>query len=178
MLCSISVKPGDNCVVIWLEDELLHFDQLNSSSRSVTYMCQWVGSTLFQIMAFRLFGAKPLSKPMLDYCWLDTWNKFQLTFYQNATPFIHKMHMKASSAKWRPLFNGEMGWSCIHCYREVFERFTRLQWVKSLSNLNPHAWTRCQASRDGDTSDLLISHQITHCVSADSINHYSPWIYI
>ena len=31
-------------------------------------MRQWVGSALVQIMACRLFGAKPLSKPMLEYC--------------------------------------------------------------------------------------------------------------
>ena len=28
-------------------------------------------SSLFQIMACRLIGAKPLSEPMLDYCQLD-----------------------------------------------------------------------------------------------------------
>ena len=32
------------------------------------YMPQWTGSTLVQIMACRLFGAKPLSKLMLGYC--------------------------------------------------------------------------------------------------------------
>ena len=28
-------------------------------------------SSLFQLMACRLVGAKPLSDPMLEYCWLD-----------------------------------------------------------------------------------------------------------
>ena len=36
-----------------------------------TYMCQWIGSVLFQIMACRLSGAKPLSKPTLGYGQLD-----------------------------------------------------------------------------------------------------------
>ena len=31
------------------------------------YMRQWIGSELVQIMACRLLGAKPLSKPMLGY---------------------------------------------------------------------------------------------------------------
>ena len=44
---------------------------LNSSPSSAVYMRQWIGSALVQIMACRLFGAKPLSKPMLDYCQLD-----------------------------------------------------------------------------------------------------------
>ena len=35
---------------------------------SAAYMHQWIGSTLVQIMAWCLFGAKPLSKPMLSYC--------------------------------------------------------------------------------------------------------------
>ena len=43
----------------------------NSSPPSAAYMCQWIGSTLVQIMACRLFGAKPLSKPMMVYCQLD-----------------------------------------------------------------------------------------------------------
>ena len=40
----------------------------NSSPPSVAYMRQWIGSALFQIMACRLFGAKPSYKPMLAYC--------------------------------------------------------------------------------------------------------------
>ena len=37
-----------------------------------TFMHQWIGSALFQIMACHLFGAKPLSELMLGYCQLDT----------------------------------------------------------------------------------------------------------
>ena len=43
----------------------------NSSPPSDIYMCQWIGLVLVQIMACRLFGAKPLSEPMLGYCQLD-----------------------------------------------------------------------------------------------------------
>ena len=43
----------------------------NSSPLSAAYMRQWIGSALVQIMACRLFGAKPLSKPMLGYFYLD-----------------------------------------------------------------------------------------------------------
>ena len=38
-----------------------------SSPPSDAYMRQWMGSALVQIMACRLFGAKPLSEPMLGY---------------------------------------------------------------------------------------------------------------
>ena len=39
----------------------VHF---NSSPPNATYMRQWTGSALFQVMAWHLFGAKPLPEPM------------------------------------------------------------------------------------------------------------------
>ena len=39
----------------------------NSSPPSAAYMRQLPRSELVQVMACRLFGAKPLSKPMLDH---------------------------------------------------------------------------------------------------------------
>ena len=42
--------------------------QLTHLPPSATYMSQWMTSALVQIMACRLFSAKPLSKPMLTYC--------------------------------------------------------------------------------------------------------------
>ena len=41
---------------------------VNSSPASAAYMHQWTGSTLVQIMAWHLFGAKPLPEPRLTYC--------------------------------------------------------------------------------------------------------------
>ena len=38
---------------------------------SAAYIRQWMGSALVQIMAWRLFGAKPLSQPILGYRQLD-----------------------------------------------------------------------------------------------------------
>ena len=43
---------------------------INSFPPSAAYMLQWIGSALVQIKACRLFGANPLSKPMLVYCHL------------------------------------------------------------------------------------------------------------
>ena len=45
---------------------------INSYPPSAAYMRQWIGPALVQIMDCRLFGAKPLSKPMLGYCQMDT----------------------------------------------------------------------------------------------------------
>ena len=54
---------------------------VNSSPPSAAYMRQWIGSALVQIMACRLYGAKPLSEPMLECC------------------SFKKMHLKMSSAR-------------------------------------------------------------------------------
>ena len=48
-----------------------HRSYFNSSTPRAAYMRQWIGSALVQIMACRLFGAKPLSKPMLGFSQLD-----------------------------------------------------------------------------------------------------------
>ena len=45
--------------------------RVNSSPPSAANMRQWISSAFFLIMACRLFGAKPLSKPMLGYSQLD-----------------------------------------------------------------------------------------------------------
>ena len=44
---------------------------LNSSPHIATYMRQWIGPALVQVMVCRIFGAKPLSKPVLGYYQLD-----------------------------------------------------------------------------------------------------------
>ena len=56
---------------------------VNSLSPSTAYMHRWIGSVLVQIMACRLFGAKPLSKPMLRYCQLDPWEQTSVKFWSN-----------------------------------------------------------------------------------------------
>ena len=60
-------------------------NSLNVSPPSAAHIYQWTGSTLVQIMACHLFGAKLLSKPMLGYCQLGSWEqvsvKFESEFY-------------------------------------------------------------------------------------------------
>ena len=61
-----------------------HVD-VNSSPFSAAYVHQWTGSVLLQVMAWRLFGAKPLPEPMLAYCQLVYWEqiavKIESEFY-------------------------------------------------------------------------------------------------
>ena len=58
-------------------------------------------TALIQIMAFRLAGAKPLSEPMLDYCYLDHWDQTSVKILSEIYTIFKKMHLKMS-AKWQP----------------------------------------------------------------------------
>ena len=44
-------------------------------SPSAAYMRLWTGPQLVQVMACRLFGAKPIPEPMLTFCQLDPWEQ-------------------------------------------------------------------------------------------------------
>ena len=61
---------------------------VNSLRLSDAYMHQYNIQTLVQIMACRLFGAKPLSEPMLPYCQLDAKEHTSVTFYLRFNIFI------------------------------------------------------------------------------------------
>ena len=65
---------------------------INSSPPSDAHMRQWIRSALVQIIACRLFGAKPLSKPMLIYCQWTLRNKIQWNSKQNIKLFIHEQN--------------------------------------------------------------------------------------
>ena len=82
----------------------------NSSSPSAAYMRQWIRSALLHIMACRLFGAKPLSKPMPGYCRLYPYEQTSTTFVITIQNYsFTKMHLNISSAKWRPFCLGKGG---------------------------------------------------------------------
>ena len=65
-------------------------NMINSSSPSDTYMCQWIGSALAQIMACHLVGTKPLSKPGLLSIGPLVTNFNDFFFYQNTKLSIKK----------------------------------------------------------------------------------------
>ena len=93
--------------VVWKMPAI--YSVLSSSPPSAAYMCQWIGSALVQIMAWCLFGTKPLSKPMLGYCQSDhreqTSVKVESKYKLSDFSFM-KMHLKMSSGKWRPFCLG------------------------------------------------------------------------
>ena len=65
-------------------------------------MRRWSGSALVHIMACRLFGAKPLSKPVLEFPHLGTKEQTSVKFNQNIKISFTKMRLKITSAKSRP----------------------------------------------------------------------------
>ena len=84
--------------------------RLNSSPPSVAYMRQWIRSALVQIMSCRLFGAKPLSKPMLGYFFIGPLgtNFSEISIKIQLFSFT-KMHLKILSVKWGPFCPGGGG---------------------------------------------------------------------
>ena len=63
-------------------------------------MRQWIESPLVEIMACRSLDPKPSSKSMLAYCHLRT--NFSEILIKIQDFLFMKMHLKISSAKWRP----------------------------------------------------------------------------
>ena len=53
---------------------------VNSSPPGATYMHQWTGSALVQVMAWCRRGDKPLPELMVAYCELDSWEQFSVKF--------------------------------------------------------------------------------------------------
>ena len=57
-------------------------------------------------MACGLIGTKPLSEPMLDYCQLDPCEYFNENLINVQQFSLKELHVKMSSAKWRPFCLG------------------------------------------------------------------------
>ena len=55
----------------WMSTHIGRQIVFNSCPPTAAYMRQCIGSALVQILACRLFGAKPLPKPVLGYCKLE-----------------------------------------------------------------------------------------------------------
>ena len=66
-------------------------------------MHRYPRQSLVQIMAWQQPGAKPLSKPMLEYCEFKTQEQTSVKSSSEIHTFsFNKIHLKISSVKWRP----------------------------------------------------------------------------
>ena len=49
-----------------------HFHDINASPSSAAYMSQWIGSTLVQIMTYRLFRRQTIIQTDVGLLWIET----------------------------------------------------------------------------------------------------------
>ena len=77
----------DLCFYLLLTQTQISVNAVNSSLPSAAYMRQWIGSALVQIMGCRLFGAEPLSNPVLVYCQFDPWEQISVKFWSCCKTF-------------------------------------------------------------------------------------------
>ena len=73
---------------------------INSLRPSDAYRRWYTRPSLVQIIACQLLMAKPLSEPVLEYCWLGLGKKLQGDPSRNSCNL--KIHVKMSSGNWRP----------------------------------------------------------------------------
>ena len=109
---------------------------LNSYPPSAAYMHQWTGSALVQVMACRLFGAKPLPEPMLTYCQLEFWS-----LNWNSVIFIQENAFKnvVWQAEWRPFCPG--GDELIQQYSWMLQEAPMCKHICP-AGWHPFAWER------------------------------------
>ena len=102
-------------------------------------MFQWIGSALVQI---KWLVAYSVPSHYLNQFWdIVNWTlrkKLQWNFNQNTKLFIHKLHMKIPSAKWRPFC---LGWDEL----------------KSSARYLPFCWG-LNAGRDGTPMYAMSTH--------------------
>ena len=114
LLCGVIcgyVREKMSMSLLWHNFTLFKF---NSSPPSATYMCQWIGLALVQIMACHLFGAKSLSKPVLCYCQLDHWRQTSVKFESKSKTLhswncIWKCHLRNRGH----FIQGKMSWRIL-----------------------------------------------------------------
>ena len=68
----------------------MYGDEIYSSPPSAAYTRKWTWSALVQLMACRLFGAKPLPEPMLAIVNWTPGNKFKWKSNRNSIIFIQE----------------------------------------------------------------------------------------
>ena len=75
---------------------LMISEYINSSPPSAACMRQGIGQALVEIMACHLFQARPSSKPVLEYCYLESWEHTSLKVSSKKYVSFTKMPMMAN----------------------------------------------------------------------------------
>ena len=93
---------------------MLCIASVNPSPSSTAYMHQWIRSALVHLMAWRLCGTKPLSKPMLDYCQLGPWEQSSVIFYPDINLFSHENASENCLRRGGHFVQGHISHDCAH----------------------------------------------------------------
>ena len=102
---------------------------LNSSPPIAAYMYQWTGSSLVEIMACRLYGAKPLSEPMQQNCRVDPSKQILVKF----------------ESKYKTFHSWKCIWNC--CPRKMSKCCARnFQWSLKILEIPPSHMSPCIAN--------------------------------
>ena len=126
---------------------------LNSLRPSYAYICQYNMPTMLQIMACHLFGAKPLSEPMLPYCQLDPKEHISVKSYLKFKVFIKGNALEMSSAKVAAILPSlnVLKWQVKPFSRRQKYILTSVQDNASKLENNHYGWCSC-------THLVLLSH--------------------
>ena len=115
---------------------LLFFSLLN------VYMYRWTRTSLVQIITCCLFGAKPLSGPMLAFCELDSWDQTKLKCKKMGQFWFNKMNLKIPSAKERSFcfglnYDNLSEWELVHWSLKIYDIKNKLN-----AQLGDHGWKK------------------------------------
>ena len=99
----ISIKKLNMRHIYFLVSWNISSTKMVNSLRLGSHLCVVEqGHSLVQIMSCCLFNAKPLSEPVLEYCWLSLRNKLQRNLNWNSYIFIQKDAFENILRKWQP----------------------------------------------------------------------------
>ena len=148
-------------------DNWVTLRQINSLRLSDTHMCQYNIWTLVQIMACRLFGAKPLSEPMLSYYQLDL--KGHIPF-KILTFSFSEMHFKMSLGK---VVGTLPQPQCVNNLRTILKQ-TKTNHKKTMRNF--HGISTCLSKMKHSSYFLPSTYSIFGSFEADGILSSFPMI--
>ena len=75
-----NIQHNNDTSIPFSRNALHHTVYFTSSPLSATFVCQWTGSVLLQVMACHLFGAKLSPEPVLAYCQMNPWEQNSVEF--------------------------------------------------------------------------------------------------
>ena len=89
---------------------------VNLSGFSDAYMRRWTWSTLFHVMVCRLFGAKPLPKPMLTNCEMDPYKLTLVKCISEYKFFIDENAFENIVCEMAAILYRGWGGGCVNIY--------------------------------------------------------------